>query len=82
MTVRQMALDRVENAFAALDAAMEKTGTTQSTLAAREVLDRAVGKSVSTQNVRVIRGLGDLSTEELLAIASDPTGDESAEMVH
>lgn len=79
-TLQAQARECTEDAITALKAALLVSSTRVP--AAIALLDRGYGRPVQTQNVRIIRGLGDLSDEELLAIASDPTGDESAEMVH
>lgn len=72
-----------EHTPAAIDALVKALNvSTTRVQAAVALLDRGYGRPVQTQNVRVVRSLADLSDEELLAIASDPTGDESAEMVH
>ena len=44
--------------------------------AAVALLDRGYGRPVQTQNLRVIRGLADLTDEELEAIAGDASADE------
>lgn len=62
---------------AAIDALVKALGiTTTRVQAATALLDRGYGRPIQTANVRVVRSLADLSDEELMAIASDPTGDE------
>lgn len=79
-SLQAQARECTEDAIKALKEAL-KVSTTR-VQAATALLDRGYGRPVQTQNVRVIRGLGDLSDEELLAIASDPTGDEQQEALH
>jgi hypothetical protein len=57
-----------------LVAALKVSGT--QVAAAIALLDRGYGRPVQTANVRVIRSLSDLTSEELIAIATDTTADD------
>lgn len=73
-SLKLLAQAHTQDAVDALVAALNDRGTRVQ--AAVALLDRGYGRPVQTQNLRVIRSLGDLSTEELEAIAADPVGDD------
>lgn len=72
--LQALARDHTESAVQALVDAL-KVSTTR-VPAAVALLDRGYGRPLQTQNLRVIRGLADLSDEELSAIADDTTGED------
>lgn len=73
-SLQALAREHTEAAVEALVLALSVASTRVP--AAIALLDRGYGRPIQTANVRVVRGLSDLSDEELMAIASDPTGDE------
>jgi hypothetical protein len=75
--IQDLARQKTPQAIAALEAALEKPG--ERVAAAGVLLAYAYGRPIQRQDMRVIRSLADLSTEELLVLAGRDVEDGEEE---